>query len=721
MMKRASSLSYLAKTDASSDGGGSNTNGNSGQPPRSPTSTHSHHSNTALQMPPAPPPRTTRIRSMFSTLQRSHQYDSHPSPFHSGIPLSVHITAPFTSSISPPISLAVTPTPSPPVTPSSANSNNLVSPSNSAGVTLTTPTHSYGTIRGLKTEEVKRNIDVAEHKRIQVFVRVRPFNQRETERGQPSCVRLSEDSKSLQIVFKSRSSNFAFDHIISHESQQDVFDKFTRPVCDKCIEGFNGTIFAYGQTGSGKTYTMVGSTDDYEARGLMPRVLEYMFNKMKQIKEQSNGDTVFECKVSFVEIYNDRIYDLLTPENEALQLRERSDLGVYVERLTELPIESDEDAWNIVQRGNKNRTVGCTQMNRESSRSHSILTLSIQSVETGPSGNTIRKSSRFNLIDLAGSERQDKSGTSGVRLAEASSINQSLSALGNVIDSLVAISNGKQRHIPYRDSKLTFLLKDSLGGNSLTYIMVCISPAFENLSETVSSLKFAQRAKRVKIHAKVNEQIPATLSELRKENLLLRQMIEKLSAKANNKAFLRSNSNASISVYDDEDDDNMSVISLDLNRPSPRGVFSFNEELFHHTLAREQECREQLEVAQKELKLVKEQNEKLSKQQQSNMMVLNLREGFIESLKEDIEKLRKQAQADGEAAVTPSDAENMLRAEVERLKKERAVVCHFTIVKIQYCNLLVLCTAYHTTPHHTTPHHTTPHHTIPHHTIPYQF
>lgn len=234
--------------------------------------------------------------------------------------------------------------------------------------------------------------------------------------------------------------------------------------------------------------------------------------------EQNDGSELsFLIKCSYLEIYNEQIMDLLEPASINLHVREDIKKGVYVEGLQEDVVNSYKDMIALIQRGSKNRHVGSTSMNRESSRSHSVLTTIIESKSLSQTGVWNMKTSRFHIIDLAGSERSKNTNTVGERLKEAGMINKSLSALGNVINSLVDISDGKTRHIPYRDSKLTFILRDSLGGNSKTVIIANISPSQINLAETLSTLEFARRAKQIKNRAIVNEDSSGTLLILKNE------------------------------------------------------------------------------------------------------------------------------------------------------------------------------------------------------------
>ncbi|KAF9115712.1 Kinesin-like protein kif15 [Mortierella sp. AM989] len=293
-----------------------------------------------------------------------------------------------------------------------------------------------------------------------------------------------------------------------------------KTIVEQCVKGYNGTIFAYGQTGSGKTYTMQGpstmtNVGNHAERGIIPRCLEYLFDLIAQ-EEQIISSVKYLCKASYIEIYNEMIYDLLDNSTTARATREDIKRGVYVDGVTEESIHNPEDAYKLFEQGAANRHISATAMNRESSRSHTVLTLTIQSMTLVDGINHIRES-RFNLVDLAGSERQKQANTEGMRLKEAGNINRSLLCLGSVINALGEIASGHSRHVHYRDSRLTFLLKDSLGGNSNTFIVANVSPSALCHQESLSTLRFAQRAKMIRNKAVVNEDIQGNINELRAE------------------------------------------------------------------------------------------------------------------------------------------------------------------------------------------------------------
>lgn len=288
--------------------------------------------------------------------------------------------------------------------------------------------------------------------------------------------------------------------------QSDIFDYSIRPTVDDLLNGYNGTVFAYGQTGAGKSYTMMGSSiDDDVGQGVIPRIVKQIFASI-----MSSPSTIeYTVRVSYMEIYMERIRDLMAPQNDNLPVHEEKNRGVYVKGLLEIYVSSVQEVFEVMRRGGNARAVAATNMNQESSRSHSIFVITVtqKNVETGSA-----KSGQLFLVDLAGSEKVGKTGASGQTLEEAKKINKSLSALGMVINSL---TDGKSSHVPYRDSKLTRILQESLGGNSRTTLIINCSPSSYNDAETLSTLRFGMRAKSIKNKAKVNAELsPLELKQL---------------------------------------------------------------------------------------------------------------------------------------------------------------------------------------------------------------
>uniref|UniRef100_A0A8C5QJ48 Kinesin family member 15 n=1 Tax=Leptobrachium leishanense TaxID=445787 RepID=A0A8C5QJ48_9ANUR len=374
----------------------------------------------------------------------------------------------------------------------------------------------------------------AEGDAIKVFVRIRPLPEGSISGGdgdQGLCLSANSPN-SIRLNSKPEPRIFTFDHVADMEAtQESVFSNVAKNIVESCMNGYNGTIFAYGQTGSGKTFTMMGPSESdnftHSLRGVIPRSFEYLFFLINREKEKAGDGKSFLCKCSFIEIYNEQIFDLLDSASAGLLLREHIKKGVFVVGAVEQVVTSAAEAYQVLSMGWRNRRVASTSMNRESSRSHAVFTVTIESMEKCNEIVNIR-SSQLNLVDLAGSERQKDSQTEGVRLKEAGSINRSLSCLGQVITALVDVANGKQRHICYRDSKLTFLLRDSLGGNAKTFIIANVHPGSKCFGETLSTLQFAQRAKLIKNKAVVNEDTQGNVNRLQAEVRKLKEQLSQL-------------------------------------------------------------------------------------------------------------------------------------------------------------------------------------------------
>jgi kinesin family protein 1 len=315
-------------------------------------------------------------------------------------------------------------------------------------------------------------------------------------------------------------SYWSFDRDDPHfAGQDDLFADLGKPLLDNAFQGYNNCIFAYGQTGSGKSYSMMGYGKEY---GVIPQICKNMFERIEEMSLDKNSSTTVE--VSYLEIYNERVRDLLNPSTKGnLKVREHPATGPYVEDLAKLVVRSFAEIENLMDEGNKARTVAATNMNETSSRSHAVFTLTLtqkrHDMETNMDAERVAK---ISLVDLAGSERATSTGATGARLKEGAEINRSLSTLGRVISALADASSTKTKkghQVPYRDSVLTWLLKDSLGGNSLTAMIAAISPADINFDETLSTLRYADSAKRIKNHAVVNEDPNARMIRELKEEL----------------------------------------------------------------------------------------------------------------------------------------------------------------------------------------------------------
>lgn len=340
---------------------------------------------------------------------------------------------------------------------------------------------------------------------VKVVVRVRPLSNKEITEGRSQIVEMDK-KRGMAILHKPGgqerdSKDFTYDAVFDPTmSQQQIFDDTALEIVDSVMDGFNGTIFAYGQTGAGKSHTMTGPEHaGPDLQGLIPRSFSHIFNSISS----TSNTTTYMVRGSFLEIYNEEIRDLLSRNpKERCELKDHPTSGVFVKDLIGIDVKSVAEMNKVLAAGLANRSVGATNMNEESSRSHSIFMITVEQVALGADGAGHIRVGKLNMVDLAGSERQSKTGATGERLKEATKINLSLSALGNVISALV---DGKSSHIPYRDSKLTRLLQDSLGGNTKTVMVANIGPADYNYDETLSTLRYAYRAKSIKNKPRINE------------------------------------------------------------------------------------------------------------------------------------------------------------------------------------------------------------------------
>lgn len=332
---------------------------------------------------------------------------------------------------------------------------------------------------------------------VRVYIRVRPLHKKEKSQNIKNVVHMDCNENLLTLIkpytTNEKPKTFKFDHIFPESTtQMEIYRRVALPVVDKVLNGYNGTIFAYGQTGTGKTYTMSGHQKSDDIKGIIPNTFSHIFSQIAR-----SNDKTFVVTVTYVEIYNEDIRDLLSKNNK-LEIREIPSLGVYIKDLVGCPVSSVESMVDLMNRGNTNRITRSTMMNDVSSRSHAIFSIRIEMKDQVTNKSTTGK---LNLVDLAGSERLAKTQATGERLREASSINQSLSVLGNVISALV---DGKSTHIPYRNSKLTRLLKDSLGGNSKTAMIAMLSPSELDYEESLCTLRYASRVKYIKNYSQIN-------------------------------------------------------------------------------------------------------------------------------------------------------------------------------------------------------------------------
>ncbi|XP_064341422.1 kinesin-like protein KIF1A isoform X9 [Camelus dromedarius] len=357
---------------------------------------------------------------------------------------------------------------------------------------------------------------------VKVAVRVRPFNSREMSRDSKCIIQMSGSTTTIVNPKQPKETpkSFSFDYSywshtspedINYASQKQVYRDIGEEMLQHAFEGYNVCIFAYGQTGAGKSYTMMGKQEK-DQQGIIPQLCEDLFSR---INDTTNDNMSYSVEVSYMEIYCERVRDLLNPKNKGnLRVREHPLLGPYVEDLSKLAVTSYNDIQDLMDSGNKARTVAATNMNETSSRSHAVFNIIFtQKRHDAETNITAEKVSKVSLVDLAGSERADSTGAKGTRLKEGANINKSLTTLGKVISALAEMDSGPNKNkkkkktdfIPYRDSVLTWLLRENLGGNSRTAMVAALSPADINYDETLSTLRYADRAKQIRCNAVINE------------------------------------------------------------------------------------------------------------------------------------------------------------------------------------------------------------------------
>ncbi|XP_078024716.1 kinesin-like protein KIF1A isoform X25 [Epinephelus lanceolatus] len=358
---------------------------------------------------------------------------------------------------------------------------------------------------------------------VKVAVRVRPFNSREMAKESKCIIQMSGNTTTIinpKQAKDNKSFNFDYSYWshttpedINYASQMRVYKDIGEEMLLHAFEGYNVCIFAYGQTGAGKSYTMMGKQDVKDQQGIIPLLCEDLFTK---INDNADNSMSYSVEVSYMEIYCERVRDLLNPKNKGnLRVREHPLMGPYVEDLSKLAVTSYNDIQDLMDSGNKARTVAATNMNETSSRSHAVFNIIFtQKRHDAETDNTSEKVSKISLVDLAGSERADSTGAKGTRLKEGANINKSLTTLGKVISALAEVDSMSNKNkkkkkvesfIPYRDSVLTWLLRENLGGNSRTAMVAALSPADINYDETLSTLRYADRAKQIRCNAVINE------------------------------------------------------------------------------------------------------------------------------------------------------------------------------------------------------------------------
>uniref|UniRef100_A0A8C3MNC5 plus-end-directed kinesin ATPase n=1 Tax=Geospiza parvula TaxID=87175 RepID=A0A8C3MNC5_GEOPR len=372
---------------------------------------------------------------------------------------------------------------------------------------------------------------------VKVAVRVRPFNSREMSRESKCIIQMSGSTTTILNPKQPKETpkSFSFDYSywshttpadINYASQKQVYRDIGEEMLQHAFEGYNVCIFAYGQTGAGKSYTMMGKQEK-DQQGIIPQLCEDLFSR---INDTTNDNMSYSVEVSYMEIYCERVRDLLNPKNKGnLRVREHPLMGPYVEDLSKLAVTSYNDIQDLMDSGNKARTVAATNMNETSSRSHAVFNIIFtQKRHDAETDITTEKVSKISLVDLAGSERADSTGAKGTRLKEGANINKSLTTLGKVISALAEMNKKKKKtdFIPYRDSVLTWLLRENLGGNSRTAMVAALSPADINYDETLSTLRYADRAKQIRCNAVINEDPNNKLiRELKDEVARLRDLL----------------------------------------------------------------------------------------------------------------------------------------------------------------------------------------------------
>ncbi|KAG8072364.1 hypothetical protein GUJ93_ZPchr0006g42569 [Zizania palustris] len=373
---------------------------------------------------------------------------------------------------------------------------------------------------------------------VKVAVNIRPLITPELLLGCTDCVTITPGEPQVQIG----PHVFTYDHVYGSKSSPSslIFEQCVHPLIDSLFCGYNATVLAYGQTGSGKTYTMgTNYTGEANCGGIIPQVMETIFKKVDALKD----GTEYLIRVSFIEIFKEEVFDLLDASHAALrldsgyvakaaapsrvpiQIRETVNGGITLAGVTEADVKTKEEMASLLARGSSSRATGSTNMNSQSSRSHAIFTISLEQKKVFSASDKLAcndyniLSSKFHLVDLAGSERAKRTGADGLRLKEGIHINRGLLALGNVISALGDEKKRKEgAFVPYRDSKLTRLLQDSLGGNSRTVMIACISPADSNAEETINTLKYANRARNIQNKAVINrDPVTAEMQRLRSQ------------------------------------------------------------------------------------------------------------------------------------------------------------------------------------------------------------
>ena len=500
---------------------------------------------------------------------------------------------------------------------------------------------------------------------VKVAIRVRPMNKHEIEQNSKLCVQVDVANSTVSVISdKNESKTFPFDYVYPMETtQREVYDQVAFPIVDSIFQGYNGTVFAYGQTGCGKTFTMMGIVTDPDLKGIIPNAFSHIFGFIKTEGESKK----FFLRCSFVEIYNEEVRDLLGNKDKKLDIREDPKKGTILKDLTYVTIKNPTDIEKCLEKGNKNRHVGHTSMNDQSSRSHSLFTVYLEIEEKAENGNSRIKSGKLNLVDLAGSERVGKTNATGQTFDEGKKINLSLTALGSVIDAL----SQNRKYVPYKDSKLTRLLADSLGGNTKTVMFANISPASYNYDETLGTLRYASRAKLIKNAPVVNEDPKDAL--LRKYEEEIKALKEKLANGGNLNDILEEVSEESDDDDNEVEEENKQIVKKFMRKRSVylgddpekiqllAKITELEKNLIDNVKLEEDEVREGEKVNKNEMaKRIKEQEEK-------NKQFKEYREKQMKENEEMEKKMQKlQEQKEKEEELLKNDA-NKLQEKIKEL------------------------------------------------------
>jgi len=495
---------------------------------------------------------------------------------------------------------------------------------------------------------------------VKVCLRCRPMSETETADGRVQVV-IMDKEKGVVVVRKPNSSeegkNFTFDAVYDQATTNEtLYQTSGYIIVESVVDGYNGTIFAYGQTGTGKTHTMSGTEND---PGVTPRSFEHVFNHIAA--SSTNNQKQFLVRVSFLEIYNEEIRDLLSKNPKSkLDLKDHPEHGVYVKDLTTFVVKSMEETVQVMTAGTRNRSVGQTLMNHESSRSHSIFSITIETCEVGLDGENHIRVGKLNMVDLAGSERQSKTGSTGETLKEATKINLSLSALGNVISALVSASNKSGGFVPYRDSKLTRLLQDSLGGNTKTVMVANIGPTDYNYDETISTLRYAYRAKSIQNKPRINED---------PKDAMIREFQEEISRL---KAELASKGPGGVGTVTQEVEERIveKVVEVEKEVIVDTGISADDMKAIEHRMQKEREhIKKKLEA---EKKKIGEQKDMADAERQELMDQLEQKRQDAENQEQEQQEMLNKLKAMEEKMLVGSQVMEKALAQEMELRKQQA-------------------------------------------------